>query len=211
MWFKRKSSVDDYYDAQKEACIQGKKNQEEIQAKYLKQIEEVEIQEVATEDVVDTMLKGFEMDGLKIEQPSEMPKKLKGGRYFDDKSFSNGRVPAYFHPHDDFGSESDEPRFPIDRYLSITKDGRSVGVGLYIHTDFPRSRCSVYACPFDGDKEGESVGFFIVRSIDTVLDDLKTFIDGKEIGENGSEYQKGHDIGYRNFVRFGSIGSKSMF
>lgn len=210
MWFKKKKSID-YYKFQEELNIQRMENQEEIQAKYLKQIEGVEIQEVATEDVVDIMLKGFDMDGLKIEQPSERPKKFRNMAIFDNELLSNGRVPIYPHPHDDFGSESDEPRFPIDRYLSITKGDSSVGVGLDIHTDFPRSRCSVYAYPFDGDQEGKSVGFFIVRSLDTVLDDLNMFIDGKEIGENGSEYPKYHDIGYKNFVRFGSIGSKNLF
>lgn len=78
---------------------------------------------------------------------------------------------------------------------------------------YPTSPCELIFNAGASKDDYKRIGFMVARSKETVVDDFVGFITGKAFRDDGNlaVYPVVKDIGYRNMLRYGWLGTKPLF
>lgn len=78
---------------------------------------------------------------------------------------------------------------------------------------YPTSPCELIFNAGVSKDDYKRIGFMVARSKETVVDDFVGFITGKAFRDDGNlaVYPVVKDIGYRNMLRYGWLGTKPLF
>lgn len=95
----------------------------------------------------------------------------------------------------------------------ILEDSSPYRVLVELVNIYPTSPCELIFNAGASKDDYKRIGFMVVRSKETVVDDFVGFITGKAFKDDGNlaVYPVVKDIGYRNMLRYGWLGTKSLF
>lgn len=95
----------------------------------------------------------------------------------------------------------------------ILEDSSPYRVLVELVNIYPTSPCELIFNAGASKDDYKRIGFMVARSKDTVVDDFVGFITGKAFKDDGSlaVYPVVKDIGYRNMLRYGWLGTKPLF
>lgn len=95
----------------------------------------------------------------------------------------------------------------------ILEDSSPYKVLVELVNIYPTSPCELIFNAGASKDDYKRIGFMVARSKDTVVDDFVGFITGKAFKDDGNlaVYPVVKDIGYRNMLRYGWLGTKPLF
>lgn len=95
----------------------------------------------------------------------------------------------------------------------ILEDSSPYRVLVELVNIYPTSPCELIFNAGASKDDYKRIGFMVARSKDTVVDDFVGFITGKAFKDDGNlaVYPVVKDIGYRNMLRYGWLGTKPLF
>lgn len=95
----------------------------------------------------------------------------------------------------------------------ILEDSSPYRVLVELVNIYPTSPCELIFNAGASKDDYKRIGFMVARSKDTVVDDFVGFITGKAFRDDGNlaVYPVVKDIGYRNMLRYGWLGTKPLF
>ena len=95
----------------------------------------------------------------------------------------------------------------------ILEDSSPYRVLVELVNIYPTSPCELIFNAGASKDDYKRIGFMVARSKETVVDDFVGFITGKAFKDDGNlaVYPVVKDIGYRNMLRYGWLGTKPLF
>lgn len=95
----------------------------------------------------------------------------------------------------------------------ILEDSSPYRVLVELVNIYPTSPCELIFNAGSSKDDYKRIGFMVARSKETVVDDFVGFITGKAFRDDGNlaVYPVVKDIGYRNMLRYGWLGTKPLF
>lgn len=95
----------------------------------------------------------------------------------------------------------------------ILEDSSPYKVLVELVNIYPTSPCELIFNAGASKDDYKRIGFMVARSKKTVVDDFVGFISGKAFKDDGNlaVYPVVKDIGYRNMLRYGWLGTKPLF